>query len=393
VTRAALVVFWKEVTDNLRDRRSVGTALLYAIMGPLVLIPMLGFVGRAFDHGDAKLLVIPLQGAEHAPGLVEYLREKNIETRPAPADPAKAVRDLTHDVVVIIPSTYAEDFRAGRPATVRIVTDHSRSTAAGEIRRVSNALEMYGRTVGALRLIARGVSPRVVSALAIEIDDVATPESEGALLLASVPMFLLMALFVGGVYVAVDVTAGERERGSLEPLMSNPLTATDMVLGKLLAVVFFALAALIVAEVMFALVISVAPFPEIPGMRFTLGVSGSLHVFAALLPLLLPVAALQMLLASRSRTVKEAHTAVMLSMLVPMLPGMFLAFTPFKATTSSMTIPIFAQEVLVNQILRGAPLGAIDYIVAAATATALGIVLAALATMRYRRERALSATS
>ena len=390
MTRAALVVFWKEVMDNLRDRRSVGTALLYAVMGPLVLIPMLGFVGRAFDHGDAKLLVIPVQGAEHAPGLVDYLREKNIEVRPAPADPAQAVRDLTHDVILIVPAAYEADFRAGKPATVRIVTDHSRSTAAGEIRRVSRALEMYGRTVGALRLIARGVNPSVVSALAIELDDVATPESEGALLLASVPMFLLMALFVGGVYVAVDVTAGERERGSLEPLMSNPLTATQMVTGKLGAVVVFALAALVVAEAMFALVITAAPFPDIPGMRFTLGLVGSLHVFAALLPLLVPVAALQMLLASRSRSVKEAHTAVMLSMLVPMLPGMFLAFTPFKATTSSMMIPIFAQEVLVTQILRGAPLGVLEYVVAGATATALGVVLAALATMRYARERAIS---
>ena len=390
MTRAAIVVFWKEVMDNLRDRRSVGTALLYAVMGPLVLIPMLGFVGRAFDHGDAKLLVIPVQGAEHAPGLVDYLREKNIEVRPAPADPAQAVRDLTHDVILIVPAAYEADFRAGKPATVRIVTDHSRSTAAGEIRRVSRALEMYGRTVGALRLIARGVNPSVVSALAIELDDVATPESEGALLLASVPMFLLMALFVGGVYVAVDVTAGERERGSLEPLMSNPLTATQMVTGKLGAVVVFALAALVVAEAMFALVITAAPFPDIPGMRFTLGLVGSLHVFAALLPLLVPVAALQMLLASRSRSVKEAHTAVMLSMLVPMLPGMFLAFTPFKATTSSMMIPIFAQEVLVTQILRGAPLGVLEYVVAGATATALGVVLAALATMRYARERAIS---
>ena len=349
MTRRARVILVKEIVDSLRDRRSVATALLYSLLGALVLIPMFAFVGSTLDRGTVRLIRVAMDGAERAPGLVDYLHQHDIEVAPAPADARQAVKDLQYDMVLIVPESYPDDFREGRPATVRIVTDRSRSTVAGEIQRVGQALENYGRTVGALRLVARGVSPSVALAVTIEIDDVAAPESGGASLLAMVPMLLLMSVFVGGMYVAVDVTAGERERGSLEPLLANPVTASDVVLGKLGAVVFFAFSALALSDLAFAVVIGTAPFPDIPGMKFKLDVGGAFQILAALVPLLLPIAALQMLLAGRSRSVKEGNTAVMLLTIVPMLPGMFLAFTPFKPTISSMAAPVFGQEILMNQ--------------------------------------------
>ena len=387
--RRALVVLLKEITDNLRDRRSVATALFYAIVGPLLLIPLLGFESQALDRGSGKTISVAVQGAEQAPGLVEYLRQRNIEIQPAPADPAQAVRDLALDLVLVIPPGYADDFRAGRPATVRVVTDHSRTTAAGEIRRVTGALETYSGTVGALRLVARGVNPSVLSAVAVAIDDVATPESEGALLLGIVPIFLMTALFLGGVYVAVDVTAGERERGSLEPLVSTPLSAGEIVLGKLGAVLFFAFTTMVVTLVGFVIVINL-PFPQIPGMRFGLGPGRALAIFGALVPLLLPVAALQMVVASRSRSVKEAFTAASVCSLVPMVPGLFLIFSPFKSTTLAMTVPVFAQNLIMNQILRAGPVHALDYAIAAATTTLLGIALAAVAVATCAHARMLA---
>jgi sodium transport system permease protein len=241
-----------------------------------------------------------------------------------------------------------------------------------------------------LRLLARGVSPNVVSAIAVELDDVATPESDGATLLSIVPMFLMMSLFVGGVYIAVDVTAGERERGSLEPLMATPLSAAEIVLGKLAAVLFFAFATMTVTLVAFALVINFAPFPEIPGMKFKLGAAGALEIFVALVPLLLPVAALQMLVASFSRTTKEAFTAASLCTFIPMASGLFLTLSPFHSTTASMTVPVFGQNLLVNQVLRAEPLSPLDYGVAAATAPAAGVVLTALAVARCAHARMLA---
>jgi sodium transport system permease protein len=390
VSQGAQVVFLKELIDNLRDRRSFATALLYALMGPLMLLPILGFASHTWERSSARLVHVPASGTEQAPGLVEYLRQRNIELTPAPADPARAVIDLKEDVVLIVPPSYADDFRAGRPATVRLVTDHSRTTAAGEIRRLSDALDAYSRTVGALRLIARGVSPRVVSAISVELDDVATPESEGATLLAIVPIFIMMSLFIGGLYIAVDVTAGERERGSLEPLMATPLSTTEIVGGKLAAVCAFSLVTMTVTLMGFALVINFAPFPEVPGLKFHLGAGGSLAIFAALLPLVLPVAALQMLLAARSKTAKEAFTATSLSTLVPTASGLFLTFSPFRSTLAAMAAPVFGQNLLVNQILRGDPLAVRDFLVAGVAATAVGGLLAAGAIARCANSRMLA---
>ncbi|MGO8999235.1 MAG: ABC transporter permease [Polyangiaceae bacterium] len=385
----AIVVFLKELVDNLRDRRSVGTAFFSALLGPALLIPLLAFEASSLDRGNSKVIDVAVQGGEQAPGLLEYLRQKNIETHPAPADPAQAVRDLKCDLVLVIPPGYADDFRAGRPAAVRIVTDHSRTTAAGQISRVDGALETYSRTVGALRLVARGVSPNVVSAVAVEIDDVATPESEGALLLGIVPMFLMMSVFLGGLYVAIDVTSGERERGSLEPLMATPVSAAEIVLGKLGAVIFFAFVTMVVTLIGFTIVVNL-PFAEVPGMRFKLSPVGALEIFVALVPVLLPVAALQMLVASRSRSVKEALTAASICSMLPIVPGMLLIFSPFKSTTSAMTIPLYGQDMIMTQILKAAPLQALDYLVAGATATALGIVLTVVAVAQCAQARMLA---
>jgi sodium transport system permease protein len=383
------VVFLKELVDNLRDRRSVGTALFSALLGPLLLIPLLMFGATSFDRGGATLLSIAVQGAENAPGLVEYLRQRNIEVHPAPEDPAQAVRDLKCDLVLVIPPGYADAFRAGHPAPIRVVTDHSRTTAAGQIGRVNAALETYSQTVGALRLLARGVSPSLTSAIAIELDDVATPESEGALLLGIVPIFLMTTIFLGGLYVAVDVTAGERERGSLEPLMATPIGAREIVLGKLAAVVFFSFVTMVVTLLGFALVINL-PFAEIPGLRFKLGPVGALEIFVALVPILLPAAALQMLVASQGRTVKEALTAASICSMGPMVPGLFTIFSPVKSTTTAMMVPLLGQNLIMNEILRASPLPARDYVLAGAAALSLGVVLAAFAVAQCAHARMLA---
>jgi sodium transport system permease protein len=243
-------------------------------------------------------------------------------------------------------------------------------------------------SVGAYRLVARGTDPNVVAALAVEIDDVATPESEGAMLLGIVPLFLITTIFLGGLYVAVDVTAGERERGSLEPLLATPVTTTEVVLGKLGAVIVFSLLALTVTLVGFAVVINL-PFAEIPGLKFKLGLVGALEILVALVPLLLPAAALQMLVAGRSRSVKEALTAASVCSMLPMIPGLLVILAPFKTTTQAMLVPLYGQNLLMTEVLRAGPFRALDLVVAGVTATALGIVVAAAAIAQSASARLL----
>jgi hypothetical protein len=153
----------------------------------------------------------------------------------------------------------------------------------------------------------------------------------------------------------------------------------------------FILSTMSITLVAFTVVINAPlPFHEIPGLRFRLPAIGALEMLAAMSPLALPVAAMQMVVANRSRTVKEAFTATSLCTIIPLLPGMLLVFTPWKSSTTAMMIPVFGQDLLMNQVLRAASLPARDYAIAAASATGLGILLAALAVATCAHARLLA---
>ncbi len=396
--RGALVVLRKELIDTFRDVRSMLMVLFIAVLGPVGLVVAVGALAGWFGGGPVRLdhkpraaatktITIPVEGGARAPGLIEFLHHQNIETRPAPTDAAAAVRDGKESVVLIIPEGYSADFASGHTASVRLVTDRAKTSTVGTFLAVQTALTMYAEMVGALRLVARGVSPAVVSALAVAVDDVATPESDAANILgAIVPVCLMLAIFVGGLATSVEITAGERERGSLEPLLATPVSSTQIVLGKLGAVYLLSLGTLLLTLTGFVIVENL-PLPEVPGLRFRSGVGWGLEACAALVPVVLPAAAFQMLVGNMSRTVKEAQTTAAIAPIAPLVVQLVMAFAPFKSARATLLVPLASQNALMEGVLRAAPMHPVDYLLAASTTTLLGVVLAgfAVATCAHAR--------
>ena len=229
--RGARVVLRKELTDGLRDRRTLVMALLFPLLGPLTLAVALHYAAQSMQKVAREGITLPVAGREHAPHLVAFL---GAEARivDAPADPEGAVRTGEADAVLVIPPEYGLRLREGRPAPVRLVIDESRQQAAGTVAAVRALLAAWGRQTAAQRLVARGVHPAVIEPLAVETVDLATPESRAAIFLSILPYFVVMSMFMGGMAVAIDTTAGERERQSLEPLLVNPVPRGAFVLGK-----------------------------------------------------------------------------------------------------------------------------------------------------------------
>lgn len=232
-----------------------------------------------------------------------------------------------------------------------------------------------------LRLQARGVSPSVVLPLAIERLDTATPQSRAALLLNLLPYFIIFAIFVGGMGMAIDSTAGERERGSLEPLLINPVSRAELLLGKLLATLVPTAASVITALAGFSAVINLAPIGSNFGVRLSMGWQALAGIFLIALPMLLLAAALQMIIATASRTVKEAQSYLGFLPLIPALPGLLLAFVPVRTELWNMLIPTFGQQLLINQLMRGEAV-APGYVATSAAVTLL--VAAALIVIAIR---------
>jgi sodium transport system permease protein len=380
------VVFHKELVDSLRDRRTLFGALFYPLLGPALLVVLLSVVLRTFTEQSDQPFDLPIIGAEHAPNFMAYLAQNRVNALPGPADPLAEVRAGNLDVVLIIPPGFGDDLAAGRPATVQLVFDDSRQTAEVALRRAQRLVESYSRQVGVMRLLARGVDPVVINALAIEEINLATPQSQGTIFINMMPYFIIFSIFMGGSGVSIDATAGERERGTLEPLLINPVSRAALVLGKLGVALVFTLQAVIETLVGFALMINTLSLDEL-GIQISLSPASLLGIFLIALPLMLLAAALQFIIASFTRSYREAQNYLQLLPLIPALPGLFLAFVPVKPELWTMLVPTFGQQLLINQFMRGEAVSALNLAVASGVALAAGLVLAWLAIRLFSREQ------
>jgi sodium transport system permease protein len=388
--RRIWVIFSKEVQDNLRDTRSVLSSSFSAVLGPALLLGMIVLLGRTVLAGgrDAPL-VLPVQGAENAPALVEFLTSSRVHITAAPADPLAAVRSGEVDLVLIIPPGHMENFSQGLPAEVQIVMDPTRQSATLSIQRTQTLLNNYSAQIVAMRLMARGVNPEVVIPLAIERVDVSTPRTQVLMFLNVMPYFVIVVVFVGGMYVIIDATAGERERGSLEPLLINPAARWEFVIGKMAASLPFAVATLILTLAAFGVAFNAFPIEDYIGVQLSIDVRALFGIFLISLPMVLMASGLQMVIATFTRSFKEAQTYVSLLPLVPALPGIALAFLPIRPTLGSMLIPTYGQQILINQFMRGEVVNPVHILASAAATLALAVLFILLAIRLYQQERIL----
>lgn len=382
--RALGVVFRKELRDGLRDRRSMFSALLYPLVGPLLVGLMLSSV---IEKGRARETVeLPTVGIEHAPALAEFLHGQDIEVVEGPADPEAAVEAGEVDYVLVIPEEFPERFREARPAPLRLVTDGSRDAAVGKLRRIRGALQGYGQQVGALRLVARGVAPDVATPVQLDEVDVATPQQTAARVLNFIPMFVVMAAFVGGLQIAVDATAGERERKSLEPLLITPVPRGSVVLGKWLTGVIFASVSIGLTLVCCLIMLWRLPLQDM-GLRLDMGAAEISGVLLASLPMACFAVGLQMLVGTFARTYKEAQTYLSLLILVPMLPAFMLIVNPIEDSTWMFAVPALGQQLLLTDVMSGEPPGAIAFVLAGLSALAAGLVCVGITGRLFQREQ------
>ena len=381
------VIFQKEMLDNLRDYRSWITGVFWALFGPLLLGGMIVLLGNTIRQNVEESLVLPVSGAEHAPSLIAFLKQQDIIIEKAPEDPQAAVMAGDINVALIIPSNYSEEFSAGKTATLQLVLDSTRQSAIPDISRARNAIESYSRYIGLLRLSLRGVSPEVVRVVQIEEMDTATPQSQALIFISMLPYFIIFAIFNGASPVITDATAGERERGSLEPLLINPLPRGWFAIGKMISAMPFAIANLIITLTAFAAIFRLLPVEELLGLQIAFDLGALAAIFLICLPIVILACAIQTLIASFTKTTKEAGTYLPFIGLIPSLPGLALAFLPVKPDLWTMLIPTFGQQILINQFLRSEPISGMNIMISAVLTILLAMVTAYIAIKLYEGER------
>ncbi len=386
-SRAFLTVFLKEVKENLRDRRTLISAFLTGpLLGPLMFVMLINItLNRELDKAE-KPLPVPVIGAEYAPNLVDALKAGGVVPGAAVADPEQAVRKQEADVVLRIASNYGKAWRKGEPVQVELFYDSSQRDANTSVERVTQLVEGYARQQGALRLVARGLSPSTAWPLQVARRDQATPQSRAVLMFAMLPYFFVITIFMGGMYLAIDLTAGERERQSLEPLFANPVPRWKILCGKLAAICIFSTASLLITLLAFAVVGHFIPTEKI-GMELDLGLHFAMNVLLLMLPLVLLLSALQSMVAAFAKSYREAQTYLSLLMLVPIIPSAVLSFMPIKAQAWMYAVPLLGQNLGIMQLLRGDGVS-VEQIGLCLAGSLVAAVVAVLATIQlYRSER------
>ena len=382
-------VFFKEVTDNFRDRRTLMTALLMGpLFGPILFAFVINLAVEQSLSNDDEALELPVIGAEHAPNLIAYLQSSNIEIKDGPETRAAAIEAVTngeHDVVIVIPETFAEDFAELVPATVELITDQANNQAERETRRARRALREYNQELAAMRLTIRGVSPQIMRPLNIDEVDVSTPSGRSAMLLGMLSYFFIFALLTGGMNLAIDATAGERERGSLEPLLCLPVKRDHLIFGKIFAAVLFMSMSLSLSLTAFFFALKFMPLVEL-GMTPNFGPLVVVTAFLLLLPFALVGASLMTMVASFTKSFKEAQTWVSVVLLAPTLPILIVSILMVRPSTVLMFIPSLSQHLLLVGLIRNEPINMLHVVVSVGGTLAVGAILTWVCARLYRRE-------
>ncbi len=318
--------------------------------GPIFLLLIFNLIASQAER--ARELKLPVVGAEYAPALIAFLERQQVTVSTAPADYDAQIRRGDLDVVLMIDEHFGADVAQGKAGIVRLVFDRSRDRARASIDQAEALLRGYNRLWGDQRLVLRGVTTSVANPLRVEANDLATPQQSGALVLFLVAYYGLFASVMGGMAVALDTTAGERERQSLEPLLMTPARPAEIVTGKWLAVCAFN--ALVVALTLtgFYLTLAFAPLPPV-GVPFLFGMREFARFALVLVPMILMLPAILLYVGSRARAYKEAQANVSVLLFVVSLIPVVQLFMQRKEPAWLMLVPVSAQYSLLNTSLRG----------------------------------------
>jgi sodium transport system permease protein len=358
---SATAVARKEWREIVRDRRSLYSGLFFGVWGPLVM--GIALLATARHQGELGAIAIGGQGASQAPALTAFLAARDVSIVEIAGDPAAAIRDRRMPALLIVEDDYAERFAQSRPATVAVLHDSSWTESTRHAAHLKSLLADYSRAAGDTRLVIRGIAPSAIAPVRVTERDYATAADRSGRALATMPIFILLAAFIGGMSVAADVSAGERERGSLESLLLHPVATVVLALATSYAVM---------------------QHPRLQQLDLPIGLSASdaLRMLGALTPLALAAAAVQLLIAFQARTYKEAQAKLSMMIFLPMIPGFLFAFGSIAPSGWMGFAPMIGQHMLLTDVVRGEVPPASRVIVL----TVLTLIAAALACWAAARQ-------
>ncbi|HET9473718.1 MAG TPA: ABC transporter permease, partial [Steroidobacteraceae bacterium] len=322
--------------------------------------------------------------------LLGYLTARGVDVDKVDLDDAgarEAVAKQIHKVILDIPEDFGVRLQEGQPAPVMLYSDSSRFDRPGA-GRVRTLIGQYGLEIAQLRYLAQGIDPVFVIPISVQEIDVSTHSSRSVLLLNMMTYLVLLSMLFGGLYLAIDATAGERERGSLEVLLTSPVPREHLIYGKILAAGAYMLISLLLTVTMFSVAMSFVGFERL-GLTANVGPRAASQLIACSAPLILFGAAYLSIVAGFAKSYREAQTYLGLVITIPTLPLVFAGLLGLQAKLPLMFVPFLSQHLLMTTVVRAEPIDPQFVAVSVVSTLVYGVLLMWLAGRLYRREALL----
>jgi len=349
------VVWGKEWRDACRDKRSLRMAFLMPIYFVAVFVASSLFAIHMANQSRATTtepIKLPVVGSEQLPALMDWLQERGVSVEAADNNAYQQVERGKMDYVLIIPQDAREKFSTGESIEISLVFDATNSKIQGSLHFVRQQVSGWNARIGSLRLLSRGISPAIVNPVYMRDINIASDEKMGFFVMMSLPMLLILTAFMSSVGFSADMTAGERERRSLESLLITPVSSAELLVGKWLNSFSLTTLIVLIELVLFAVAFAYIPFKEI-GLKVDVTPWDLAVIFFALLTLVFIATPLQFAISIFARNFKDAQMHMGLMIFIPMIPLFYTMFNPSVYADWFRWVPVLGQQVLIKDLLVG----------------------------------------
>lgn len=340
----------KEFKEAFRDKRALMVAMSMALMMPVMIMVMLKVAIK--EAVDNPAVYVKYTGEQHAPKLIKALKDENILSFADVSEDEKRNWN-ERNVELTIPDSFAEEMASGKPIELTLRADYNEKSLSTPIRRIKDVIRNHSLTIGYKRLLVRGIDVKLLQPIKLLEQDTSLPSSNAVMISLVLGLYLMMAAFMSGLSIAIDSSAGERERNVLEMLLCQPVSTLKIVLAKLTCASSISIISIILMLVLTSVAMNFVDLTKI-GATFNINVA----TFAILLLLLIPVCflatSLQLFFSFQAKSFKEAQSTVTMLIAVPsMIPVALMVMDDKPAWVNWM--PISGQSMLMEDVFKGLP--------------------------------------
>jgi sodium transport system permease protein len=356
------IVYRKELTEWLRDRRTlISTVVVPLLAFPVLMVGMISLTTVMIGKAQKETPKIMVLGGEDSPQILEKLREVDkLEIVPPSDDWKKRISEKEIRAAVEIPKEFDSALGRGEDQTVKIYFYEGEIKSSFGANRIEKFFKDYRDTVISTRLAARNVPASIIKPFEVKQENVAPPEKvSGAALGGLLGYMVILLSMTGAIYAAIDLTAGEKERGTMETILSSPISRTDLVLGKFFLVLSASLTTAILAifsmgaSFYFVGRTGAMSSKEAAAMQLHIGLPTVLSVFLMALPLAVFFAAILLTIALFAKSYKEAQSYLTPLTFIVVIPAVASLLPGVELTPKLALIPIISTSLVCKEIVAG----------------------------------------